>query len=138
WLGHSRRTCLGGGGTPPDRPARRRRDRYVVEPPHELPAPAVQPKQCGRVTTFRACQRSKSNVSIVIGAPEGAASRSSIWLKSQSKRRPSHDTEIVLRHISPATASALKPSISRAMYESRLFDSLSHSRKREIGMLFSA
>src|SRR3954469_21426642 len=80
---------------------------YAVDPPHELPAPAVQPKQWARVTTLRCCQVSKSNVSIVIEL-DVTASRSSIWLKSQSKRRPSQETEIVLRHMTPVIAAGLK------------------------------
>src|SRR5882672_4137885 len=79
---------------------------YAVEPPQELPAPAVQPKQCARVTTFRFCQAAASKVSIVIERA-GSASRSSIWLKSQSKRRPSQEMEIVLRHIRPVIAAGL-------------------------------
>src|SRR4051794_29623996 len=80
---------------------------YAVAPPQELPAPAVQPKQWARVTTLRCCQTAASNVSIVIEM-SATASRSSIWLKSQSKRRPSQETEIVLRHITPVIVDGLK------------------------------
>lgn len=62
--------------------------RYAVAPPHELPAPAVQPKQWSAKTIRRASSASKSQSKIVCGAADPTG-KSSIWLKSQSLSRPS-------------------------------------------------
>ncbi len=61
---------------------------YATAPPQELPAPAVQPKQWSANTIRRPSTASKFQSKMERGTSP-ARGRSSIWLKSQSERRPS-------------------------------------------------
>src|SRR6185436_1031551 len=62
----------------------------VTLPPHELPAPAVQPKQWRPVTMRRVASLARSKSRMWAGAPKPVG-RSSIWLKSQSCSEPSQE-----------------------------------------------
>ena len=78
------------------------------------PVPAVQPKQWRAVRIARDRRASTSKSRMCRGAC-ASTGISSIWLKSQSNRRPSQPTDTVFRHITPAAAVGLKVSTSVCM-----------------------
>ena len=105
----------------------------LYQPPQLEPAPAVQPKQCAAVATRRPASAAASNSAIVRGR-ERSTPISSIWLKSQSNRRPVQSTLTSERHMSPSTAAGLKAFTSFSRYCSSFPERRRSSRKRRIGM----